>query len=146
MDDVAPVLVMMILFAIPMVAIVGGIVSGIVKTAGRQRLMELAQKERIAAIERGIDPARLPPLPALAEDSSSTAAYGPGQALRRSHGLMIGGLITLAIGISLGILAKAMEPNGNQWVVGLVPGSVGCALLVSAWLVRPRGNGTGPAA
>src|SRR5207248_4823258 len=47
-----------LIFSIPIVAIVGGITAGIVRTLGNQRLMELAQRERIAAIERGVDPSK----------------------------------------------------------------------------------------
>ena len=48
--------------AIPIVAITGGIVVAVVRALGRQRMIELAQRERIAAIERGVDPSKLPPL------------------------------------------------------------------------------------
>src|SRR2546426_9891232 len=51
------------IFAIPIIAIVGGITAGIVRTIGPQRLMERAQRGRIAAIERGVDPAKPPPRP-----------------------------------------------------------------------------------
>ena len=60
-----------LVFAIPIIAIVGGITAGIVRTLGRQRLIELAQRERIAAIERGVDPSKLPPLP---RPTSTTSA------------------------------------------------------------------------
>ena len=56
---------MVVLFTIPIVAIIGGITAGIVKSVHRQRLLELAQKERIAAIERGVDLEKLPDNPTV---------------------------------------------------------------------------------
>src|SRR5258706_9749402 len=50
-----------LVFAIPIVAIVGGITAGIVRSLGQQPLAELAAPERLAAIERGIPPSQLPP-------------------------------------------------------------------------------------
>ena len=41
---------MVAVFAIPMVAIIGGITMGILRVQGQQRLAELARRERIAAI------------------------------------------------------------------------------------------------
>ena len=125
--------------AIPIVAIVGGITAGIIRTLGRQRLIELAQRERIAAIERGVDPSKLPSLPALNDgDDWSDRPYSP---YRRSQGLMIGGIVTMAVGISLMAFLNFMDDHGNAWAVGIIPTTVGVALLLSSFLVRPRGNG-----
>ncbi len=143
-DDLAPAFGMVVLFAIPAIAIIGGIVSGIVRTISRQRIIELAQRERIVAIERGIDPSKLPPLPTLGDED----AFGPEAALRRarhrSQGLMVGGIITLAVGFGLMVLMLLMEPHDNKWAAGIIPTFVGIALLLSSWLVRPR-NGNGGA-
>jgi hypothetical protein len=133
-------LVPIMIFAIPIVAIVGGITAGIVKTLGQQRLIELAQRERIAAIEKGIDPSKLPPMPIPAGDDDLAAAYlSPRQAaLRRSQGLLIGGLVTLAVGVGVGIMLYIMPDtrDENVWAVGLIPGLVGLALLISSVIVR----------
>lgn len=139
-----------LIFSIPIIAIVGGITAGIVKTLGQQRLLELAQRERIAAIERGIDPSKLPPLPTGRPDDELASIYlSPREsAKRRAQGLMIGGLVTLAVGLSLSVFLGAIaasEGDGQPiWAVGLIPTAVGIALLISAWLVRPTGNGTPP--
>src|SRR5258705_2370039 len=87
-----------LVFAIPIVAIVGGITAGIVRTLGQQRLAELAAKERLAAIERGIDPSKLPPPPSLGDpmDWSDPGRRHPN---RRAQGLMIGGPVTLRGGV-----------------------------------------------
>jgi hypothetical protein len=129
--------------AIPIVAIVGGITAGIIRTLGRQRLIELAQRERIAAIERGVDPTKLTPLPvADLDDEPATwnlSAYDRDR--RRAQGLMVGGIVTLAVGVGLMAFLSVMEEHGNAWGVGIIPASVGVALLLSSFLVRPRGNG-----
>ncbi len=135
-----------LILLIPVVAIVGGIVSGIVRTLGRQRLAELAQRERIAALERGIDPSKLPPLPAPDDDEG--ILYGPEvyarKQLQRFQGLMIGGIITTAAGIGIAITISVLEKEEPAWIAGILPFLVGLALLLSAWLVRPKPeNGAG---
>lgn len=119
---------------IPIVAIVGGITMGIVRTVGEQRLAELARRERIAAIERGLDPDKLPPLAAPGWDD-----YGHGNGrLRRAHGLMIGGLVSIAAGMGLVILLLSIEPEKQHYVIGFLPILVGLALLVASRVIWPR--------
>jgi hypothetical protein len=127
-------------FAIPIVAIIGGITAGIVRTLGQQRLAELAARERLAAIERGIDPSKLPPSPSLGDamDWTDPSRRDPN---RRAQGLMIGGLVTLAVGIGLSVLIWTTSDERSGWAVGLIPGLVGVALLLSAWIVKPK-NGS----
>ncbi len=132
------VFVPFLVFSIPIIAIVGGITAGIVKTVSRHRLIELAQRERIAMIERGLDPSKLPPLP-ISEIADATPLMSPADAARRrSQGLMVGGLVTLAVGISLGVLLWNVADEAGVWSVGLIPGAIGIALLISAFLVRPK--------
>ena len=133
------VFVPFLVFSIPIIAIVGGITAGIVKTISRHRIIELAQRERIAMIERGLDPSKLPPLP-LSEIAEATPLMSQTDyARRRSQGLMIGGLVTLAVGISLGVLLyNVRRDEGGIWSVGLIPAAIGVALLLSAFLVRPK--------
>jgi hypothetical protein len=38
--------------------------------------------------------------------------------------------------MSLAVFLGAVDSDKNVWTVGLIPGSVGVALLVSSWLVR----------
>jgi len=127
-----------LVFSIPIVAIVGGITAGIVRTLGQQRLAELAARERLAAIERGIDPSKLPPPPSLGD--SDWYDRGPRDPNRRAQGLMIGGLVCLAVGIALAILIWTTSDERSGWAVGLIPGLVGVALLLSAWIVKPKGG------
>jgi hypothetical protein len=120
--------------AIPIVAIVGGITLAIIRVMTRSRLAELARRERIAAIERGIDPDKLPPLVPGDDDS-----YGLGDSrLRRAHGLMIGGFVLVAVGIATAVFLRAMEADKAAWVLGLLPFLVGIALIGSSAVVWPR--------
>lgn len=134
MDHIFPLFTL----AIPIVAIVGGISVAITRIVTQGRLEELARRERIAAIERGVDPAKLPSLPVTPLGDTSYT-FGTSQ-LRRAHGLMIGGLILVACGIGLAILAYSIEPEKSHWVIGLIPLLVGFALLGSSAIVWPRGG------
>ena len=131
--------------SIPIVAIIGGITAGIIRTLGRQRLVELAQRERIAAIERGVDPAKLAPLPvATLDDEPETWTMSQyDRDRRRAQGIMVGGIVTMAVGIGLMAFLNIVEDHGNAWAVGIIPATIGVALLLSSFLVRPKGNGGG---
>jgi hypothetical protein len=134
-----------LVFSVPIVAIVGGITAGIIRSLGQQRLMEMAQRERIAAIERGIDPAKLPPLPAgfaggHGDDLNSMYLTPHEYARRRSQNLLTGGVITLCVGFGVGLFLYVVDRDGSSWGVGIVPAAVGVGLLLSSWLVRPRDN------
>lgn len=135
-------LVPFLVLSIPIVAIIGGIVAGIVRSAGQQRMLELAQRERIAAIERGIDPAKLPPMPQIAQEVGLFGLSPFEAAKRRAQSLMIGGLVTTFGGIGLLVFLILVEPSKNIWGVGLIPILVGTALLLSAWIVWPRNGGS----
>lgn len=122
-------------FLIPIVAIIGGITMGIVRLVGQQRLEELGRKERIAAIERGLDPDKLESI----TQPIGYGDYGVGNGrLRRAHGLLIAGLVLIATGIGLAILIQSQEPDKSVWTVGLLPGLIGVALLLSSRLVWPK--------
>lgn len=136
MDDLAPLIIGSIVFSIPLVAIVGGIVAGIVRTVSRNRLIELAQRERIAAIERGIDPAKLPPLPSFEDERTKRSPEE--DALRRSNGFLIAGILAVTFGFSLSLVIRFAEPGQPDWAGGLVVAAVGIALVVSAMIIRPR--------
>ena len=133
------------IFAIPIIAVTGGITMGIIKTLGRQRMLEMHQRERIAAIERGIDPAKLP-TPVVPDDEGWAWDRNERSPQRRAQGLMIGGIITLFSGVGIMVFLMMIHPDdGNHgvWAVGIIPAMVGAGLLLSSWLVWPRGmNGS----
>ena len=133
-----------LVFAIPIIAITGGITMGIIRTMGRQRMLELHQRERIAAIERGMDPAKLPP-PVLPDDSDGWGSWSDRDRNRgprhRAQGLLIGGIITLFSGVGIAVFLNLLAPDENHsvWAVGIIPAMVGAGLLLSSWLIWPRG-------
>lgn len=140
-DDIGTSLMPIMIFSVPIVAIVGGIAMGIVKTMTQSRVIENAQRERIAAIQAGIDPSKLPPIPHADFDEMREAAQNPEAAMRRrTNGIMVGGVVTLFVGIGLGLFLWIVDSGGSSWAVGLVPGFVGLGLLLSAFLVRQRGG------
>ena len=137
------VLVPITLLTLPALAIMGGIISGVLRQLGRQRLIELAQQERITALQRGVDPAQLPPYP-LEVLGAPGFDYGFEGQRRRAQNLMIGGLISVAGGAGLLIFLMMMRVDSVRpvWAVGLIPILVGAALLLSAAVVYPRDRGT----
>jgi len=136
-DTILPIMV----FSIPIVAIVGGITMGIVRTMTQSRIIENAQRERIAAIQAGIDPSKLPPIPNTDFGESTDVVRDPevGQR-RRTNGLMVGGVVTLFTGIGLAVFFLFMDAGSNSWAIGMIPAFIGFGLLLSAFLVRPRGG------
>lgn len=135
------VIVPLAIFAVPIVAIVGGITVGITRAAGQQRMLELAQRERIAAIERGIDPSKLPPLPQMVGDLGSFGLTPEQAAKRRAQSLTIGGLVTTFSGVGIVAFLNVINVEHNVWAVGLIPVMAGLALLLSAWIIWPRNGG-----
>jgi len=135
-----------LVFAIPIIAVTGGIAAGIVKTLGRQRLMELHQRERIAAIERGMDPSKIPAPVLPPEESGWGWDHGSNRAPRqRAQGLLIGGIITLFSGVGIMVFLMLLAPDEKHtvWAVGIIPAMVGAGLLLSSWLIWPRNGNAG---
>ena len=140
--DIEETIMPIMVFSIPIVAIVGGITMGIVRTMTQSRIIENAQRERIAAIQAGIDPSKLPPIPNADFGEIADTARDPEQAQRRrTNGLMVGGVVTLFTGIGLAVFFLFVgDAGGNAWAIGVIPAFVGLALLLSSFLVRPRGG------
>jgi hypothetical protein len=137
----SPFVIVVVALFIPIVAIVGGITAAIFRTHGQARIAELAMKERIAAIEKGIDPSTLPPAPSLASFENRESVRDPReQAEETAQGLLIGGVVTVAAGLGVGLLLWLLPAAAslNLWSIGLVPGLVGVGLLIASFLVRPR--------
>ena len=126
-----------LVFAIPIVAIAGGIMAGIIRNISAHRLMEVAVRERMALIARGVDPARIPGLSASAGFGLFPLRSFADHSRLRAQGLLIGGLVTLLGGIALGAFLGLTESwESREWTVALVPVSIGIALLVSSLIVR----------
>jgi len=141
--DFVPLMAM----SIPIVAIVGGITAGIVRMIQRQRAFEMIQRERIAAIERGLDPDKIASLqrPLLYDDHGVYTDPAMAAAHRR-QGLLIGGLVTLFVGVALSVFLYGVTDHEDHgvWLVGMIPAAVGVALLLSSFLIRPIGTTSPP--
>jgi hypothetical protein len=125
---------------IPIVAIAGGLTVAAVRTFAQTRVAELAMKERIAAIEKGLDPGKLPPLPQVGDPSElrSEASTPRERALQLAQGLAIGAAITTFAGLGLSIMLFVL-PEAREhslWVLGAVPVFVGIGLAVASRIVR----------
>jgi hypothetical protein len=140
MGDLANIFTGVLPLLIPIIAIIGGLTVAVIRVLGQQRLAELERRERIAAIERGIDPSKLPP---LSSPYSYENGHGIGSRTRRAHGLFIGGLVVTAVGISLMIGLRTAEPSEAHWAIGTMPFLVGVALLIAAKVIWPKGDKEG---
>jgi len=135
------VFVPFLVFAIPIVAVAGGILAGIIRNVSAHRLMEVAVRERMQLIARGVDPARIPGLAGGAGAGLFPLLSFAEQSRLRAQGLLIGGLVTLLGGIALGAFMALTESlESREWTVALVPVSVGVALLISGAIVRAQGG------
>ena len=141
--DFVPLMAM----SIPIVAIVGGITAGIVRMIQRQRAFEMVQRERIAAIERGLDPDKIASLQRpLLYDDHGVFTDPVVAAEHRRQGMLIGGLVTLFVGIALSVFLYGVADHDHDrvWLVGMIPAAVGVALLLSSFLIRPIGASPTP--
>ncbi len=112
-------------FFIPIIAIVMGIGIGMlalwIDYQKKARMIELHHKERLFALERGIE---LPPLPPelFTSESKVQAVDERARSLRR-------GLIWLLLGLALGVaIALNNSPEEASWA--LLPMAVGIAQLL----------------
>ena len=127
-------------FAVPVVAVAGGILAGIIKTVSAHRLMEAAVRERMALIARGMDPAKFPP-PGDANLVGGLLMSLPDYPRYRAQGLVIGGIVTLAGSLSwLGVVAMLGSWVDGDWGIAVIAGSVGIALILSGLIIWPRGQ------
>lgn len=136
MTELIPIVLAIVLVSVPIIALIGGIVAGVLRMRGRQRLHELAYRERIAALERGIDPATLPPVvPPEAWEVGKDDRMAPWAAGRW---LFIGGVLLVAFGLGIGVVMALIEPGQGKWIVGIIPTLTGGALLVCDRLLRGK--------
>jgi hypothetical protein len=120
---------------IPIVAIIMSlsipIVYTIVDYRRRRDIIEAHHKERLAAIERGMD---LPPLP---------ESFYQGLKPARRSSYLLPGLVWLFVGIGLSLALDAVAGN-DVARFGLIPAGVGAALLIYYFVEgrKPRPDAT----
>ncbi len=103
--------------------------------------MEVVVRERMALVARGVEPARIPGWPGGAGFGLLPLLSFTDQSRLRAQGLLVGGLVTLLGGLALGAFLGLTESwESREWTVGLVPVSIGIALLVSSAIVRAQGG------
>jgi len=111
---------------IPIVAIVMGIGMGMLAVVldfrKKRDMFALHHKERLAAIEKGMD---VPPLPPEFFQNGRGKAYTPAANLRR-------GLTLLLVGGAIMIALYNSYNRGYLW--GLVPAAIGIANLLTYWI------------
>ena len=112
-----------LVFVIPIVAIVMGIgiamLAVVVDYRKKRDMFALHHKERMAAIEKGME---LPPLPPeFFEDGRRRRPRHPSDSLRS-------GLVLLFIGIAVTAAMYQSAPDAYLW--GVVPGAIGLAFLL----------------
>jgi hypothetical protein len=115
--------------SIPILMIFGGIAVAITAIIMSGRKKELVHKERLIALEKGIE---LPPEPVKEKRP-------------RYLGNRTGGLVLFCLGLALTIALFATEGSAGVW--GLPTLAIGIGLLISAELERREheaGRGSGP--
>jgi hypothetical protein len=141
MDSFAEMLPLMFMMVIPIIAIVGGITHGIIKSVHRQRLRELAHRERIAAIERGINPEDIPAGPTgadFADTEDSNGRYLEHRQLLRSQRFKLWGMIAIGVGIATAFgIHNAPDSDPGAVFAGFGIAFVGVALYLAGRMVRP---------
>ena len=105
---------------IPIVAIVMGIGVAMLALYFRHRQRDMIARERLAAIEKGIDP---PPVPEGFLEEKPTQ--------HRSGTYLLKGLIWLFVGVGILVASRWAEPELRQaCAFGLIPAGVGIAYLI----------------
>lgn len=121
---------------IPIIAIIMGLLIPIVRAVlnyRRQRdLVEAHHRERLAAIERGMD------IPALPE-----SFYNAPSSLSRPR-YLLNGMVWLFVGIALFVALRSVAGEDVAWF-GLIPAGVGLAFLIY-YAIEGRHERAGPGA
>ena len=133
MNPMHPILALTDMLWIPIIAIVFGcsiaIVAIYTNYRKRKDMFELYHRERMAAIDKGIE---LPPLPGefFTDDGSAPRPY-------RAHSNLLKGLILLFAGVAVFVAIRAVGEPDAAWF-GLIPSAIGLAHLVYYGLVGRR--------
>lgn len=144
MEEVSDLVRSIIFSLIPVVSIIGGLTIAGLSMYRKSRLKELALRERIALIEKGIVP---PPEvdPARFDDLWSDRLASPACARHRTAGIVL-----IGIGLALMVLIAFAGESPNSGVgVGGAFAILGLAFLVNSYLcgdtARGARVGRGPA-
>ena len=111
-----------------------------VRSGRRQQRLELAHKERMMAMEKGIP---LPELPDYEDPARRPlVAEAVGQIrLNPRWPLGVGALsIMLGIGTSLALWLSQEDYHNRVWSFGLIGVFLGFGLMLHYWLTRPPGR------
>ena len=123
------------LFLSPIVAVIGGMINGIVATTSRARIRELEIRERIAMIERGLVP------------SPETDPRGFEQRMETlrqfhdhspSHRFRTGGIVVMSVGFGLMTLLWFVGVEREALGVGGFLVILGIGLIVTSLFPPPR--------
>jgi hypothetical protein len=110
---------------IPIIAIVMGIsvamISLVLDYRRKRAMYELVHKERLAAIDKGMEPPPFPPDFQLGKRRNRTR-----------NDLLRSGLVLLFVGIALCVALNLTHDEDLSWAWGLLPAAVGLARLI-AW-------------
>ena len=58
--------------------------------------------------------------------------------VRMIEGMKIGGIINIAVGVGLGVFLFSLGGQDSPYLVGMIPGLVGVALLLYVWFFAPK--------
>ncbi len=73
---------------------------------------------------------------AYLQEKERTAAAN--RTAKKREGYLVGGFINIAIGIALIVFLSAIGHRPEIGLVGLIPGLIGVALIISAYLAVPK--------
>jgi hypothetical protein len=131
-EDLVP---LFLVFGVPIVALAGWMLAGVVRTISAHRLLEAAVRERIALIAHGVDPARIPAIGPYGGFGTDAAGYER----FRAQGLLVWGFALLAGGVSFALVAGTLDAwTEADWPIGVVAAAIGAALLLSGAIIWPK--------
>jgi hypothetical protein len=114
---------------IPLAGIAWFIISGLAEEKTARHNRELLHRERMIAMEKG-----------MTEILEKSVVSEPSKSRHDSNGLLVGGIITLGVGIGLSLFLQiAIDGSDRRQAVavGLIPIFVGLSLII-AWLITRR--------
>ena|SRR6476661_8119313 len=129
-----------VILLIPLAVIIGGIVVVAMGLAQRTKVLEMAHRERLAMIERGLTPP-----PAVLPEMRGAVDGGRGALPPRSRRSMTLGILMIGFGLGLGMLIgfTGDSPDAAIGVGGAVV-VLGAALVVNALVLGRAGSAPPP--